>query len=149
MELNKILNVSATDVYNAMIQSVIYDISQATGENINKEDLHEGYTYTKEMVTKTANKGNITVTIEELKEPTTYACKFTSRQGDNFLRYEIKDIEDGMCEVMYSESFDGSTKNKTWNYKLVTMFYKRKFNKKANAILDNIERYIINSKISE
>lgn len=149
MELKKILNVDAKDVYDSIITSIKYDIEQATGKEISKEDIYEGYSYIKEMTTKTSNKGNITVTIEELKEPLVYACRFTSRQGDNYIKYEINSLEEGMCEVTYSEDFDGSSKSKNWNYKLVMLFYKRSFNKKANALLGNIEKYISNLGVSE
>lgn len=145
MELIREMDIKATDFFNAIVTSLIYDISTATGETIDKDKLCNGYSYMKNMEGKATTKGNIRVTIEELKEPSSYQARFTSAKGDNYLRYEIEKINEEKIKVKYSESFDGNSKANGWNYKLVTKFYKKKFDRRSNAMLDSIEQWVISN----
>lgn len=142
MELIREMDIKATDFFNALVTSVLYDVSVATGKSIKRDKLCNGYSYLKNIKGKKDSKGNVKITIEELKEPKVYHARFTSAKGDNYLKYEISEINEGKIKVRYSESFEGSSKANGWNYKIISKFYKKKFDKRANAILNSIERWI-------
>ncbi|GAB6168196.1 hypothetical protein JCM1393_06560 [Clostridium carnis] len=142
MEFIKIMNISDNELYNAIVDSILYDINETTKNNISKKKLKSGYSYVKEMNTKAFSKGNVKVIIEELTEPKVYAARFVSGQGDNYLRYEIKKINEDKIEVKYIEEFKGSSKINNWNYNILSRFYKKKFFKRAEKTLANMERWI-------
>lgn len=146
MQIIREMDIKAEDFFNAIVSSVLYDVSMATGKKITKDKLYNGYSYLKNIKGKKDSKGNIKITIEELKEPSIYQAKVTSAKGDNYLKYEINKISGGRIEVKYSESFEGSTKANGWNYKIVSKFYKKKFEKRSNIILDRIEAWINQNK---
>lgn len=142
MEFIKIMNISDNELYNSIIDSIVYDINGTTKSNISKNELKSGYSYVKEMNTKAFSKGKVKIIIEELIEPKVYAARFISGKGDNYLRYEIKKINQDKIEVKYIEDFKGNSKMNTWNYNILSRFYKRSFLKRAEKTLDNIERWI-------
>ena len=43
VEVSETLNVSASDFFDAIIESVVYDACQATGKNIRKSHLKKGF----------------------------------------------------------------------------------------------------------
>lgn len=146
MEFVKIMNISDTELYNAIVDSILYDINETTKNNISKSELKSGYSYFKEMNTKAFSKGRVKVIIEELIEPKIYSARFISRQGDNYLRYEIKKINEDKIEVKYIEDFKGNSKLNNWNYNILSGFYKKNFLKRAEKTLDNMEHWINRNK---
>lgn len=143
MEFKKVMNVRADQLYDAILDSISYEAK------ISKKKVVKGFSYTKEMKTKMSAKGNILVTIEDLEENRIYAARFSSAQGENYLKYEINEIDENKIEVTYTEGFEGSSKSKTLNYKLLNSFYRRSFNKKTNTTLENIENWILSNSNNE
>ncbi|MBX7405705.1 hypothetical protein K4H42_02065 [Clostridium chauvoei] len=61
----------------------------------------------------------------------------------------MNEIDENKIEVTYTEGFEGSSKSKTLNYKLLNSFYRRSFNKKTNTTLENIENWILSNSNNE
>lgn len=52
MEVNVHLNVKSNEVFDLMLDSLVYDIEQSTNQKVKKEDIKKGYTYEKYLTNK-------------------------------------------------------------------------------------------------
>ena len=145
MEVSEKLYVKADEFFDQMAESIAYDISNATGKKVRAKNITKGYSYTKKLKNKMGRKGDVKVTISDFERPRIYAAKFESINGTNFLSYEIEDLGDSIG-VTYNEGFEGATKMKSMNNKMMTFFYKRGSAKKARKLLRAMEQYINQAK---
>lgn len=144
MEVKEKLKVSADDFFDSLSQSVLYDISQALGQEISEDQVTAGYSYLKEMKNKVGRKGNIRVTIQHFSRPSRYAATFESAQGKNYISYEITSTGKQEIEVHYEEGFEGNNTTGSLNYRLVSWFMKRGAKKRMIQMLHSMETYIQN-----
>lgn len=142
VEVNEKLYVSAEDFFNSIAESVAYDISESTGKKIRPKQIKKSYQYTKVMKNKVKRKGNVAVTITEWNPPFAYSADFKSFTGTNKLSYHIENLEGDYIGVTYMEDFVGASKTKDLNFKLVSVFYKKKAQKRAIRLLRAIEKYV-------
>lgn len=131
INITKEIMVDGKDFFDTIVKLVLKDARSMTHEDIKAEDIKKGYSYEKRSITAR-------VTITELEPFSLYEAKVGNNHGETFVRYEIKEIEKGKCEVMYSERFLGASLSKNLNYKLFLLFSKKRFIKRAELIIENI-----------
>lgn len=146
MNIRQRLNVSSEEFLNFIVMSVLNDARENFDDTLKLEDIVEGFSYTKRLVNKVGQKGNTTVRIKEFKLNKCYEAVFESQQGENILRYEIENLGEQEIDVNYTEAFIAADTIKKWNFELVNFFYKKKARKRAAIMLENIERYIVQSR---
>lgn len=142
MEVVRHMNGDVNNFFDKIEESIISDITSSTGEKVDISQVTSGYTYIKELTSQLGKRGKVKVVIDEYIRPIKYTASFISAQGKNTLSYEVKEIDKTCFEVKYNESFDGISKSKTWNHKLMSKLYKRSSIKKINLVLNNIEAMI-------
>lgn len=143
MEINEKLYISAEEFFDAIAESVAYDISESTGKKVRPKQIKKGFTYSKKLKTKIGKKGTTKITITQFEAPICYSAEFISSQGTNEMSYHIEPLEDGSIGVHYEENFKGSSKLKELNFKLVSIFYNRSAKKRAKRLLRSIEQFVI------
>lgn len=98
MKIEKVLNISAETFFEKITNSVIYDIFQSTGEKLNPEDL-EGKSYFK-LYTKSTGS---TITITHYLKNKIYAYEAVTNRNQFHARYEVEEISEKSCRVIYEE----------------------------------------------
>lgn len=98
MEIKKKLNVPDAFFYKKVTESIMYDVKQATGDNLNLKTA-ENYSYIK----KFSKNSQAKITIKTLKENEEYQYTTTTSNNDFTAKYKIKKIDDRSCEVTYIE----------------------------------------------
>lgn len=81
IEVNLEMEVSAKELFDVIVPSVIYDIKQATGKSVNVSALHDNYTYKKKLKSKMGKDASVRVTITRFTYPTIYEAEFDSGAG--------------------------------------------------------------------
>ncbi|WP_416327333.1 DUF3284 domain-containing protein [[Eubacterium] hominis] len=146
MEVCEKLYVTAEEFWGTLETSLAYDITQATGKNVRPKQIKKGYSYTKTLKNKTGRKGSVKVTITDFDAPVKYTAKFESKNGVNYISYEIEQLDEEHIGVTYSEGFEGASGAKSVNFKLMSFFYNRGAKKKATRLLRAIEKNITDQK---
>ena len=149
MKIEKTLKVSSEEFYNFILASVLKDVNENSDEEFELEDLVEGFTYSKNLQNKFGQDGNTVVRINELDANKIYEVIFESHQGENIMTYKLQALENQEVHVTYEEDFIGSNAIKKLNYQLVSFFYNKKSQKKADQLLRNIEHFIIQYRENE
>jgi hypothetical protein len=142
MEVNQKLKVEAKEFFNALADSVAYDISQATGKKVNPDQIYSGFRYHKKMKNKMGQDNHVDVVIKQFVSPVCYEANFRSSQGTNVIVYEIEDGKDGNIVVHYKEGFEGKSTSNSLNYKIVSWFYQRNSKKRISRMLTSMEGFI-------
>ncbi len=138
------LSVSSNDLYDLIIHSLINDI-QKSKPKFKKEDLHQGFSYNKNLKGKVNQKALTTVKIEKLVTPKIYAASIHSANGVTSLSYTLEQDGD-LTHVVYDERFKSEKKIMNLNYKIVSKFYEKKSRKRIVHMLRQMEAYIQQSK---
>lgn len=99
VEVSETLDVSASDFFDAIIESVVYDACQATGKNIRKSHLKKGFSYSKKIKNSFGKKENSRVVIQEFEAPSIYKVKFEGSTGYDIMTYKIESLEDEKITV--------------------------------------------------
>lgn len=141
VEVKELLYIDAENFFKYIAESVAYDINEATGKNIRPKQIKKGFSYKKIMRNKVKRKGEVKVTITDYDIPHLYRAEFTSATGMNVISYAVEELEDGRIGVTYIEDYKGTSKSKDLNFKLMSLFYKRKAEKRATKLLRAIEQY--------
>lgn len=101
MEIIKKMNVPAAFFYNQVIDSVQYDIREATGKTVPETKL-AGFDYVKEF----SNSGKARITINEVEKDRAYSFTTATTKNSFTVSYEIKPIDEKSCEVRYVEKME-------------------------------------------
>lgn len=146
MEINQELAVSTKEFFDFLRQSIVVDVKNTSGKEIEKDDIYEGMTYHKELATKIGSTGEAKVTVSVFREPDEYVAEFDSNQGKNITRYQIEELGTEKIQVNYEEDFIAADRIKALNFKLVNLFYKKRAGKQASERLKQIENYLISQR---
>lgn len=144
MQLAKTLKVTPEEFFDALEESIVSDIEQATGKHLGRSKLNS-YKYEKRaQQAKGKAKGTaIKVKIKHFNYPSLYEVRFSYAAGTNTMRYEITPAGEGACELTYTETFEGSGGNTSGaRGKIGLFFYERKLKSRANQTIDQIVKYI-------
>lgn len=146
IEIEERLDIGAEEFFERIVVSVLYDIKNATGKKVGREQIYKGYKYKKRMKNKVGRSGDVDVKLSEYAPPLRYAAEFKTAGGVNRVSYEIERLEGSAIRVKYREDYDGNTKSQDLNYKIIGAFYKRKAKKRAVKMLHDMEEYIIQTR---
>lgn len=150
MKLTVRLEVGPEELFEALVRSVCYDIEGATGKKVDPKRLKRGYSYRKELRTKTGAMRPAKVRITEFERPGRYAASFTSADGTTTVGYAIEPAESGAgaVRVTYEETFDSASAWNRANGKLTGSVYGLFAKRRVRRMLKDMEAYIKNERNS-
>lgn len=126
MEIVKQMNVPAEFFYKKIIDSVMYDVQEATGQTLKEKQLI-GFEYIKKFNEKTSAK----IKIEELITDQLYIYRTSTTRNDFTATYQIRPIDEKSCEIQYVEKMDSHGMIQSLNDMvtgvLLSFFKKRQF----------------------
>jgi hypothetical protein len=83
------------------------------------------------------------VFILEYDKPNLYKVKFCAEEGDYLICYQLHDLSEGQCQVVYEENFEAK-KKQSWLLKLLLPKARdRNTKKRLEAVLANLEKTIL------
>jgi hypothetical protein len=126
VEIVKQMNVPAEFFYKKIIDSVMYDVQEATGQTLKEKQLI-GFEYIKKFNEKTSAK----IKIEELITDQLYIYRTSTTRNDFTATYQIRSIDEKSCEIQYVEKMDSHRMIQSLNDMvtgvLLSFFKKRQF----------------------
>lgn len=133
MEIVKKLHVPASFFYQRVVESVLYDVRQATGKDVPEAKL-AGFEYVKTF----SKSDKARIKIEELIPNESYKYKTLTNKNEYTAQYTIRSIDANNCEVCYTESMISvgviQKLNDMFVGILLGFFKKRRFNKMLQLI---------------
>lgn len=99
MKIEKTLNIPAEYFYDKVIDSVIFDVRQATGKDLTRKQL-QNFEYVKTFSKNSRAK----IKIDEVVENQSYQFKTSTTKNDFVARYDIEPLTDSSCKVSYTET---------------------------------------------
>ena len=136
------MNATADRFYDLLMNSVKYDIEQKTGTDVDLRDIKSGYVYKTRLTNKLGRKGVAKATLTKIEHPYCYEAQFETPRGVNTISYHIKDLDDDVIEITYSEQYASGSAAVTLNFKIMSFFYKRSTRRKMFYILNQMDRYL-------
>lgn len=134
MEVNKVLQVPASFFYQKVIDSVLYDVKEATGKQVTEKQL-PGFEYVKEFNNKTSAK----IIIQEAVKDQCYQFRTATTKNTFDVRYQITPVDDQSCAVTYTESMTSKGTIQSLNDSVtgfILGFFKKKQLKKMLAMIE-------------
>ncbi|TYS69455.1 DUF3284 domain-containing protein [Sutcliffiella horikoshii] len=145
MEIKVELQVSANEVFEQLLESLIQDIKNSTGQTIPKNKLSKGFSYKKILRSNMGYDVTVNVQINELIQPNKYSATIENPKGTNTIEYSLRDTLKGV-EITYKEYYKALSNLQNWNYLLVSLIYSRRSKKKMRKQFANLEQQILNAK---
>ncbi|WP_122647017.1 DUF3284 domain-containing protein [Enterococcus mediterraneensis] len=99
MKIVKTLNIPASNFYDKVMDSVVFDVRKATGKTLTRKQL-QNFEYIKEFSKNSRAK----IKIEEVIENQSYQFKTSTTRNEFVARYQIDPIDDKSCKVEYTET---------------------------------------------
>lgn len=142
MKVQVKMAISAEDLFDSIVTSVLYDAEQARGKKVPAKKLKAGFTYQKTLNAKLGGAQHVTTKITEFEPPHLYAASITSSRGVNTVRYEIEPVDGGGINVAYEEGYEGDKALNDLNGKLMGALYSPFAKRKIKQRLRDMETYI-------
>lgn len=137
MIVEKILDISSENFFQQIEKSILYDIKNATGMDI--QNIEKGFKYSKILYTKLSKSSNVEIEILEYIYPSIYKVNFHSSKSVITIEYKANNITENQTKIIYTEEVEYFKKMNAWNFNIVSKFYIRKSKKKILMLLANIE----------
>lgn len=99
VKIVKTLNIPASNFYDKVMDSVVFDVRKATGKTLTRKQL-QNFEYIKEFSKNSRAK----IKIEEVIENQSYQFKTSTTRNEFVARYQIDSIDDKSCKVEYTET---------------------------------------------
>lgn len=134
MEIKQRLNVPATYFFDRVIDSVKYDIHEATGKSLTENQL-VGFEYVKEFSAKSRAR----ILIEDVIHNEKYRFVTSTTKNSFTATYKIAPLDDKSCEVIYTEKMTSNGTIQSLNDMVVGMvfsFFKKKRFKKMLGMIE-------------
>ncbi|MEH6991490.1 DUF3284 domain-containing protein [Neobacillus drentensis] len=145
MEIKVELQVSANEVFEQLLNSIIQDVKNSTSQTIAKNKLSKGFAYKKILRSNMGYDVTVNVQINELIQPNKYSATIENPKGTNTIEYTLRDTLKGV-EITYKENYKASSNLQNWNYLLVSLIYSRRSKKKMRKQFAYLEQQILNAK---
>ncbi|RDU37841.1 hypothetical protein DRW41_08465 [Neobacillus piezotolerans] len=145
MEIKVQLQVSAKEVFEQLLSSIIQDIKNSTGQTIAKDKLSKDFSYEKSLRNHMGYDVTVKVQINELIQPLKYSATIENPKGFNTIEYSLKDTVKGV-EITYKENYKAKSALQNWNYILISLIYSRRSKKKMRNQFAYLEQQILNGK---
>lgn len=133
MQYTKVLNVTPVEFFDAIQESIIDDVKQATNKKIHK--IESGFQYSKKF-----GKEKMNVKIEVFKRNCEYKARMKTSHMEAVTSYMVKECEDGKSEVTYTEESIG---------RKVNAFDSMRFKSATKKQLSKMESYILSKRDSK
>lgn len=116
MRVNVELNVSDTEFYNVMIESLKEEVKRYAKKG---SELKEGIQYKKPSSQRSGIGSKITVTIKKLIPNQMYVASFKTAIDYTEVSYEITRLKDSKIRVTYEEKYENISNDKipAWRQK--------------------------------
>jgi hypothetical protein len=139
LEITKVYDAHSEDFFHLLRNSFKADYQSNTKKAINVLDIQPGLKYTKHFGKD--NKQKVLIEVEEMTFPLHYRVKLSSNRGDNIIEYLVEPKDDNEIEVTYREEYVNTDFFTKWNNKLLYPLFKKKFQKRMEAQVDNLIRH--------
>ncbi len=146
MKKETILEVSASEFYQQLLQSAKYDIEQVTNKKITLLDVEKGFSYKKKLRNKIGKEDLAVIRSVSLVKDVCYEIEVKGTQGTNHMRYSIERLGENRIKVAYEEEFLSQSKLKSANHKIMTLFYNYSAKQRMGKLFNQIESYIISNR---
>ncbi|WP_262316148.1 DUF3284 domain-containing protein [Lacticaseibacillus parakribbianus] len=133
MELQRTVNAPASYIYQTIIDSVLYDIKQSTGNSLAPGALN-GYEYQKKM----GKNGRGRVKITKADKNRAYAFETRIGRGTYYVEYDLQETQDNETKVTYHENTLYADKMREWNQMLVMIFLGHRRKRRIQYMLDTM-----------
>lgn len=106
IQASRVMDVEAKELFDMLVDSVLYDIKKSTGKKLNRSQFHKGTNYRKKIKTNAKGKHGVLVkvTVTEFDPPHLYEATFSGDTDSSTIRYEIEELGDGKVKVTYKET---------------------------------------------
>ncbi|MCL1950766.1 MAG: DUF3284 domain-containing protein [Turicibacter sp.] len=149
MNVNVKLQATPDEFYSLLMNSIKYEIDQATGKDTNKSQIKTGFNYTKMLKNKLGRPAKATATLTKIEKPYIYEAEFLTGRGVNRVRYAIKELEEGFINVNYVEEYDPISKPHELNHTVMSWIFTKPSERKAKALIEMMGEYIKENKTGE
>lgn len=141
MRVNVELNVSDTEFYNVMIESLKEEVKRYAKKG---SELKEGIQYKKPSSQRSGIGSKITVTIKKLIPNQMYVASFKTAIDYTEVSYEITRLKDSKIRVTYEEKYENISNDKipAWRQKMA----EKQSAKKTKKMLKEVETFILSKR---
>jgi len=136
------MNTTAERFYDLLMNSIKHDIEQKTGTPVDLKDLKSGYVYKTRLTNKLGKQGTAKAVLTKIERPYCYEAQFETQRGINTISYHIKDLDNDLIEVTYSEYYASGSTAITLNFKIMSFFYKRSTRKRMLYLLKQMNQHL-------
>ena len=136
MKITKTYLTSAGAYFDSILTSLRADYQRSTGKHLETNQQLTGLKY----ITSFGNKGiqQAEVEIVELIENQRYRAIISSNRGKQIITYDIDSLSPNQIRVNYEEIVEQTDFFTKWNYKLLSILFRKSLQKKMEAQLDFI-----------
>lgn len=143
MEMYMLMCGTKAEVYDIVLESLYYEVTQSSNKKINKSSLKKGFKHTKHQ-----KKGKAVVDyhyhLTELDPEKGYNMKVETNSGTITMGMRFETDENGLCEVCYYEDFKAKVEEHGILFKISDFFYQRKITRRGRRMLKEINQVIKN-----
>lgn len=143
MEMYMLMCGTKAEVYDIVLDSLYYEVTQSSNKKINKSSLKKGFKHTKHQ-----KKGKAVVDyhyhLTELDPEKGYNMKVETNSGTITMGMRFESDENGLCEVCYYEDFKAKVEEHGILFKISDFFYQRKITRRGRRMLKEIDQVIKN-----
>lgn len=140
MQVQACLQVSKKELSAFLLEMVQRDVEASTNNRVEK--ITSGFTYKKHIPNYMQKQESVHVCIDILKDGL-YQATFESAQGKNSLSYTYEETADGGLQVTYDEDYYGTNTSTQLSHKFMAFLTNRKNKKRAETLLQQIEKMIV------
>lgn len=129
MELITQLNVSPTELFSRLNQSLIDDIYAYTGKKISDQDIQKGFQYQKDINMNKKYPCYATVEIKDYQRDKSYTIEYSTIKRKSLVTYIVHQISEYQLELHYQEHISLYKKNHSGDYEFVEVSLKGRMHK--------------------
>lgn len=101
MELSKEMNISAEALFDTLTRSILFDIKEQTGKDIDSHNLSQ-FEYVKTF----SKNQHASIQIEKFEKNKSYHYRTKTNKNDFLVKYDIIPKSPKSCELHYSEEVE-------------------------------------------
>lgn len=143
MEMYMLMSGTKAEVYDIVLDSLYYEVSQSSNKKINKSSLKKGFKHTKHLK-KRKTVVDYHYHLTELDTEKGYNMKVETNSGTITMGMRFEADDSGLCEVCYYEDFKAKVEEHGILFKISDFFYQRKIKRRAKRMLREIDQVIKN-----
>lgn len=142
MQLVKTLKVSPDEIFDAIAESVIADVEQATGKRISEKKIN-GFKYTKLVGSDKRGQVKMRVKVLAYQRPEFYHARFAYDDAIDELSYTVEPAEDGSVQLTYTEEIKPTHPQNSLRAKFNLAIYEQRVRRRAHQAVRQLERSIM------